>query len=731
MTPRFTGGGAYRLPAHLLVGVGIAIAVILALAGYSLWQSRENLQREAVGLAENQASLLERYVYTAIHESDLALQVSADEYKHSVKAGHLLDEPYSRYLETLRERLPHVLSLRATDSAGVIRYGTGIDPAKPVTVADRDRFKIARGAPGLTVAAPIVSRMGQQWVLPLTRRLENADGRFAGTVFADIRLAHFGDLFASLPGGGHGVVLLFDADANIYFRRPEPKGYGGALGLKIGSPEFKNLWRQGGKSATYRARSTTDGIWRIYSYRQVGDYPLYIMVGLADEDTFAPWNAQLAVTALLLVVLGLLVAMLSRSLGRSLRAQRQNEAELEQHRGHLEVLVQQRTAELMEAEARAGHILQSSADGLYGVDVGGRVTVINPAACRILGYSPEQVVGRSAHTLFHYNKPDGTPYPTAECPSHRALHSGQEMRADNEVYWRSDGRAVPVMVSCHPLLQNGEVAGGVVSFVDMSEQQAAAQAREQALIVAENLVRLRSEFLANMSHEMRTPMNGVLGFAHIGYLNYQNSEKARNAFEKILESGNRLLGVIDEVLDFSRIEAGQLPIGQAEISPAEAIWRAVELVSHQARAKHLALRVDVAPDLPPTCIGDPLRLEQVFVILLSNAVKFTEAGSVSVSASRQGDKLVFGVTDTGIGMTGEQLAHLFNPFQQADGSITRKFGGTGLGLAIGKRIVELMGGDIRAESRPGAGSTFEVRLPVLPPAQSPADVPRPDPARSP
>ncbi len=392
-----------------------------------------------------------------------------------------------------------------------------------------------------------------------------------------------------------------------------------------------------------------------------------------------------------------------------------SEAELEQHRRHLEDLVQQRTAALLQTEARASHILNSSADGLYGIDPDGMVTFINPAACAMLGCSAEQVIGRSGHDLFHHRRPDGAPYPADECPGLAALRIGQQVRVDDEVFWHADGHPIPVMYGVHPMFHEGEIVGGVTSFVDVTEQRAATQARERALIAAENLARVRSEFLANMSHELRTPLNGVLGFADIGYRNYQNAEKARDIFAKIKISGNRLLGVINDVLDFSRIDAGKLALEQTEFVLADLVDHAVDVIRDRAQAKHLELRVEQEPDLPPICIGDPSRIEQVLVNVLSNAVKFTEAGRVTLSLARQGEQWVFRVSDTGIGMSAAELDDLFNPFQQADASSTRKFGGTGLGLAIGKRLLELMNGDIRVESEPGIGSVVEFRLPYLQP----------------
>ena len=396
------------------------------------------------------------------------------------------------------------------------------------------------------------------------------------------------------------------------------------------------------------------------------------------------------------------------------------EAELERHRRHLEELVELRTTELLATEARATRILEASADGLFGVDIHGRATFVNAACCRMLGYHPEQVIGRSAHDLFHHSRPDGSPFPADECRGRQAWQAGEEARFDDIIYWHTDGHPVPVEMATRPVVEKGVLVGAVVSIVDRSAQRAAAQARENALVAAENLARARSEFLANMSHEIRTPMNGVLGFAQIGQRNYKDPDKARNAFEKILTSGNQLLGVVNEILDFSKIDAGKLHVEASEMSLDDALDHALELVADRARAKGLDLRLEKAADLPSSCIGDPLRLGQVLLNLLTNAVKFTEAGSVTLSAALQGGQLVFRVTDTGIGMTPDQLGYVFNPFQQADGSTTRKFGGTGLGLAICKRLVELMQGEIRVESTPGAGSRFEVRLPCVEPATHPA-----------
>jgi PAS domain S-box-containing protein len=242
-------------------------------------------------------------------------------------------------------------------------------------------------------------------------------------------------------------------------------------------------------------------------------------------------------------------------------------------------------------------------------------------------------------------------------------------------------------------------------------------ARQQA----ERLSRVKSEFLANMSHEIRTPLNGVLGLAQIGYR--EHNGQAHRIFGQIIDSGRLLLGIINDILDFSKIEAGKMQVEILPVHLRELLTSTIATVEESAQAKGLSLRMQLSDDLPPLCESDPLRLGQILLNLLSNAVKFTNAGEVSVSATARESQLVLTVSDTGIGMSAQQLEELFRPFEQADSSTTRRYGGTGLGLSITKRLVELLDGTIQARSLPGQGTQFEVILPLLPSSQPELDAP--------
>ncbi len=397
---------------------------------------------------------------------------------------------------------------------------------------------------------------------------------------------------------------------------------------------------------------------------------------------------------------------------RDITSRKALEDELRQHQHHLEQLVAERTAQLSSSEANIRLILESTADGVYGVDTHGRLTFINPAACRMLGLDAEALIGEPIHARIHHSHAGGEAYAAADCPTNQTLRLGEVVTVTNEVYWHADGHPVPVIYSTHPMIRDGAIVGAVVSFMDVTERRALEDAREQARLAAEKLARVKSEFLANMSHEIRTPLNGILGFARMGYRDSADGH-AREAFAHILDSGKLLLGVVNDILDFSKIEAGKLHLEAVAVDLPALLRATAGTFGARADGKGLRLGVTLAADLPATCTTDPLRLGQILTNLLSNALKFTERGHIALHARRDGDMLVLTVSDTGIGIDAAQLGQLFTAFEQADNSTTRRFGGTGLGLAITKRIVELFGGTIQAFSQIGHGSRFEVRLPYV------------------
>ena len=271
----------------------------------------------------------------------------------------------------------------------------------------------------------------------------------------------------------------------------------------------------------------------------------------------------------------------------------------------------------------------------------------------------------------------------------------------------ADGRTV--------FIRREEIPGGgwIATHEDITDQKRIEAALRDEKDHAESAARTTSEFLANMSHELRTPLTAIIGVSDMLLSEPQSPEKQRHFMEMQRSAGQGLLGIINDILDFSKIEARQFDIETAPLSVREVAQGCAVLVYDQAQRKGLTVTVAVADDLHDWVLGDAARLRQILLNLVSNGVKFTPSGSVTLTVSQIADAtdtLCFAVIDTGIGISAENIATLFQRFSQADSSTTRRFGGTGLGLAISKRLAELMGGDIKVKSEPGRGSTFSLTL---------------------
>jgi signal transduction histidine kinase/CheY-like chemotaxis protein len=266
------------------------------------------------------------------------------------------------------------------------------------------------------------------------------------------------------------------------------------------------------------------------------------------------------------------------------------------------------------------------------------------------------------------------------------------------------------------LVQVGQQPSILVGVSDITEVKAVEEGLKSAKEVAERATQAKSMFLATMSHEIRTPMNGVLGMLDVLSATALSGEQTEMV-EVVNQSARSLLSIIDDILDLSKIEAGKLSLEQVSLRLRQSVETTLEMLAPRARERHLELAWQVDPAIPEQCLGDPVRLRQIMINLLGNAIKFTPAGSVSLSIklvdrSDQWFAARFEVTDTGIGLSPEQQDRLFQPFSQADASTTRQFGGTGLGLSICARLVEIMGGRIGVNSTLGVGSTFWFEVPL-------------------
>jgi len=385
---------------------------------------------------------------------------------------------------------------------------------------------------------------------------------------------------------------------------------------------------------------------------------------------------------------------------------------------------------LAEAERLAlrDALLESLGEGVIGIDKAGNITFINATALANLGFTREEALGCDMHRLTHHHHPDGRAYPHEECPIFTTLHSGQPYSGE-QWYFRKNGEGFPVSLNARPIVgAEGQIQGVVTAFQDITQEKhtldelaryrhhledlVARRTAElaNAMTVAEAANQAKSAFLANMSHEIRTPMNAIVGLTYLLRRDVRDAGQ-QSRLTKVAAAAKHLLGIINDILDFSKIEAGKLTLESTDFSLEQALAGVSNLVEDRLREKGLVLRREIDPALSGMLRGDPTRLSQVLLNYLSNAVKFTEQGQITLRArvleeDDAGLLLRFEVEDTGIGIPGERLTRLFQSFEQADSSTTRKYGGTGLGLAISRRLAQLMGGQAGAESRPGQGSTF-------------------------
>ena len=333
----------------------------------------------------------------------------------------------------------------------------------------------------------------------------------------------------------------------------------------------------------------------------------------------------------------------------------------------------------------------------------------NAQAERLFGYTRAELVGKPVEMLVPADVRGRHPQLLEEfhrAPSSRAMGSGRELRGQ-----RKDGSLFPVEIGLSPLPdRQGEGPQVAVSVRDVTERKEHEDLLKQAKAKAEEATEMKSMFLANMSHEIRTPMKAIIGLSHLA-LKTPLNPKQRDYVAKVHNAGTSLLAVINDILDFSKIEAGRQDLESTSFRIDEVIGSVTTLTAQKAHEKGLEFLAHVAPGIPEHLLGDSLRLGQVLTNLVNNAVEFTEQGEIRLDIAlleRTGEKveLQCSIRDTGIGMSPEQSAKLFQPFTQADMSTTRKHGGTGLGLTICRRLVELMGGRIWIESAPGQGSTF-------------------------
>ncbi|MGY8770471.1 MAG: CHASE3 domain-containing protein [Pirellulales bacterium] len=382
---------------------------------------------------------------------------------------------------------------------------------------------------------------------------------------------------------------------------------------------------------------------------------------------------------------------------------------------------------LREASDFTNNIIGSMIDMLVVISPDGHILRVNDAACDLLGYNEDELIGRPSSLLFSENENEivangiilNDILPLKQSTLHRLANNGFISNIEKS-FNRKSGSIIPVLMSGSVMHDNGDnITGFVCVAQDITKRKESEDRLRSAKQAADAANQSKSDFLANMSHEIRTPMTAILGFAENLLDTDLPDSKKLNCVHTIRRNGEYLLSLINDILDLSKVEAGKMTVEHAECSPCSIIAEVTSLMQVRADSRGLSLGIDYVGPIPEMVKTDGIRLRQVLINLIGNAIKFTNAGSIRLAtrfvSNCDTPYLQFDVTDTGCGITEEQKNNLFKPFTQADSSTTRKFGGTGLGLTISKRFTELLGGDLSVHATEiGVGSTFRATIvPIL------------------
>ncbi len=396
-------------------------------------------------------------------------------------------------------------------------------------------------------------------------------------------------------------------------------------------------------------------------------------------------------------------------------------------------------AEILENKKFLDLILSNAAEGIVGVDTNGAVTFANTSTISMLSYKPEEIIGQSLCKLVYLVFDDiGNELSCQDRDLNLCLafREGIATKSEDEYFKRKDGSYFPVSYTSTPILdKNDMVKGAVVTFEDITERKRIHKELDDTRLNLEKRVeekthdlkeaineveeakndavkanQAKSDFLANMSHEIRTPMNAIIGMSNLMLDTQLNSEQSQWA-EAIKSSGDMLLNIINDIIDLSKIEAGKLNLEDISFDLQQTLHEVTRIYLYQAQEKRIDLITDIDPKLPQYVNGDPVRLKQIFTNLISNALKFTHEGNITLhlkkgKAKKGNVAIQCSVSDTGIGIEKEQQEKIFGKFSQAEESTTRKYGGTGLGLTIVQELIERMDGKLELKSKIGKGSVF-------------------------
>lgn len=665
---------ALSLRPQLWLMLVFGLGLVWAMAWYELDRSRAGYLREVESSTRFQAQAFAESAFSAIKRLDQMLLDLRTQWD-----GHP-----ERFAEQVKRRQQYMADMAfqvaVIDAEGWLAYSNLSVARERVFLGEREHFRVhLAGSDRLFISKPIKGKVSGKWSIQFTRPIL-VNGRLTGVIVASVSPGSVAAYSEKIDPEASSTVVANSGD--VVAREP---GFENAMGKKIVGAPY--LAPDAPLSGSFTRQAQVDGVERVYGFYRLPDYGLSFVIGHAVEQVLMPFYSHrrvvLGAASGVSIVFAAFMLFLFRSL--ALRAEMGKR--------------------LHDSQAMLASAVDTIGEAFVIYDQDDRLAYSNEQYRQYYRSSSDLLVpGKSFEEIIRTGAERGQ-YKEAfgrvdEWVAERlAAHRGGNTEIIQQL---DDGRWLRILERRTP-------EGFTVGFrIDVTELYAAKEAAEAAN-------RAKSSFLAMMSHEIRTPMNGILGMAQLLLMPGVSNDERNDYARIILNSGQTLLALLNDVLDLSKIEAGKLSLSDAVFDPKQIVDETVMLFSGPVHDKELEVRANWRGDAGARYRADAIRLRQMLSNLVSNAVKFTADGFVDIEVSEvsrdeHGAILEFSVSDSGIGISSGQQSQLFKPFSQADNSTTREFGGTGLGLSIVRRLAEMMGGEVGVESQSGQGARFWFRV---------------------
>jgi PAS domain S-box-containing protein len=669
---------------RLAITVLLVNLFIIILAGFSIRHSRLQYEERATITTLNLAQVLDEYINGIITKTDVALLSVIDEAERQFASGGINRQALNAYILRQHERVTELAGLRMTNARGDVIYGNTIPSGARVSIADRDYFISSRNdAKGhIFISKPVVSRISKKWTINIARRLNNPDGSFAGVVYGTITLESFAKMFSRINVGKRGAIVLFDNELSVICRYPEPQGTGSIIGKRMTSAELRELFKSNQTSATYRTRSTIDGIDRTLSYRKISSYPLYILVGLANDDYLAAWWKETVQISAMVTLFSLVLFCLAWLLY------------------HYVVALKRAEKKLLFTQFAVDH----ASDAICWIGLDARFRYVNDSMCSHLGYSREELLTMTIHEIDPTLQKERWPVTWEEVKQ-------RKLQIIETLHRTKDGRYVPVEVAINHHEFGGEAYH--CCFVrditkrkkleealkrSHEELELKVSARTSELKAANDRLRNLAAHLQSVREEERTniarDIHDELGQA----LTAMKMELSwfRNKYgdhKGIFDKSNSMLDALDAtILSVKRICTELRPSILDHFGLVAAMeWQANEFKKRSGiECIYSSEPDDIELDKERSTV-----LFRIFQEAFTNVLKHANATKVTARLILKDDHVILEIADNGIGITDEQL------------SKPQAFGLIGM-----RERVYPWGGKVEITGEKGGGTTVKVIMPL-------------------